>query len=94
MPRYFFHTVDGTHDIDTIGHDLPGDAAAQREAIRYAGGLLADDPDIVVSDEAFRINVTKEDGRLSCSIIILSVDAGWTSSGPGDIATPTASRPA
>lgn len=79
MPRYYFHTCDGTQDIDRLGHDLPDDDAARSEAIRYAGGLLADDPAIVVGDEALRINVTNEQGRLSCSIIVLSVDAQWTS---------------
>jgi hypothetical protein len=82
MPRYFFHTVDGTQDIDLFGHELPDDAAARCEAVRYAGGLLADDPTIVVGDEALRINVTKEQGGLSCSIIILAVDANWTSGDP------------
>ena len=79
MPRYYFHTCDGTQDIDRLGHELPDDDAARSEAIRYAGGLLADDPTIVGREETLRINVTNEQGRLSCSILILSVDAGWTS---------------
>jgi len=79
MPRYYFHTCDGTQDIDRLGHELPDDETARCEAIRYAGGLLADDPAIVVRDEALRINVTNEQGRLACSVIILSVDASWTS---------------
>lgn len=81
MPRYFFHTVDGTQDIDQLGHELPDDVAARCEAVRYAGGLIADDPTIIVGDEALRINVTNEQGGLSCSIIILAVDANWTSGG-------------
>lgn len=79
MPRYYFHTLDGARDIDRLGHELPDDAAARHEAVRYAGGLLADDPTIVVGDEALRVNVTNEDGDLSCSIIILAVDANWKS---------------
>lgn len=79
MPRYYFHTLDGTQDIDRLGHELPDDAAARREAVRYAGGLLADDPTIVVADEALRVNVTNEEGDLNCSIIILAVDANWKS---------------
>lgn len=67
MPRCYFHTLDGTQGIDRPGHELADDAAARREAVRYAGGLLADDPAIVVG------------GELSCSIIILAVDTNWKS---------------
>jgi hypothetical protein len=77
MPRYFFHTCDGTQDIDRLGHDLPDDEAARREAVRYGAGLLSDDPDLVVRDNQLRINVTREDGRLSCAILVLAVDANW-----------------
>lgn len=84
MPRYFFHTVDGTRDIDQLGLELSDDAAARHEAVRYAGGLLSDDPTILIGDEAFRINVTKDDGGLTCAIIILAVDANWTSGDAGE----------
>ncbi|WP_447756188.1 DUF6894 family protein [Sphingopyxis fribergensis] len=93
MPRYFFHTCDGAQDIDKLGHELADDTAARCEAIRYAGGLLADDPDIINGDEALRINVTNEEGRLSCSIIILAVDASWTSSDQPEPIVPTAISP-
>jgi hypothetical protein len=79
MPRYFFHTVDGTHDIDHLGHELVDDAAARREAVRYASALLADNPAMPLEDDALRINVTDEAGHLSCSVIILAVDANWSS---------------
>jgi len=75
MPRYYFHTCDGTQDIDRVGHDLPDDDAARREAVRYGGGLLCDDPDIVGCDDELRITVTKEDGSLSCAVIVLAVEA-------------------
>lgn len=79
MPRYYFHTLDGTHDIDRLGHELPDDAAARCEAVRYAGGLLADDPETVCRDESLRVNVTNEEGNLNCSIIILVIDGNWKS---------------
>lgn len=77
MPRYYFHTCDGTQDIDRHGHELPDDAAARREAVCYGAGLLRDDPDLVVRDNELRITVTDEEGRLSCAIIILAVAANW-----------------
>ena len=90
MPRYFFHTVDGTKDIDHLGHELPDDAAARCDAVRYAGGILSDEPDIVAGDEALRVNVTNENGNLSCSIVILAVDTNWRSDGTSEpVAQPT-----
>lgn len=77
MPRYFFHSCDGAQDIDRVGHDFPDDDAARLEAIRYGGALLSDDPRVVGCNDGLRINVTNEDGRLSCAIIILAVDANW-----------------
>ena len=81
MPRYYFHACDGTQDIDRLGHDLPDDREARREAIRYGAGLLKDDPDLVVREDTLRINVTDEEGRLSCAIIILAVDSNWSPDG-------------
>ena len=92
MPRYYFHTCDGTQDIDRIGHELPDDDAARREAVRYGGGLLCDNPDIVGCDDELRITVTKEDGSLSCAVIVLAVDAnhvrddGGIMTNPGGVA--------
>lgn len=77
MPRYYFHLCDGSQDIDELGHELPDDRAARREAIRYGAGLLNDDPDMVAHDKELRINVTNEEGQLSCALIILAVDANW-----------------
>ena len=74
MPRYFFHTRNGTQDIDRCGHELPDRTAARREAVRYSGALLRDDPDLMVRDDELRVTVTDEDGALSCAIIILAVD--------------------
>jgi len=82
MPRYYFHTCDGVQDVDKLGHELPDPVAARTEAIRYAGGLLTDDPDILGAGETLRINVTDEDGRLSCSVIILSVETDRANSRP------------
>ena len=47
MPRYFFHTSDGSRDQDDVGVELNDAATARREAIRYGGSLLHDNPEIV-----------------------------------------------
>lgn len=47
MPRYFFHTVDGGRDFDQEGTELPNDAAARKAAIRFAGAVMHDEPDVL-----------------------------------------------
>ncbi len=44
MPHYFFNTSNGSPHVDDAGMDLPDLDAARREAVRYGGGLLSDDP--------------------------------------------------
>jgi hypothetical protein len=40
MARYYFHLTDGSRVVTTHkGVDLPGDAAAREEALRFAGEL-------------------------------------------------------
>jgi len=75
MGRYFFHTTDGVAEPDDVGFDLTDDDAARREAVRFGGGLLNDDPDIIRNDKGLRIDVTNETGRLCFAVIILAVEA-------------------
>lgn len=77
MPRYFFHICDGTQDIDSQGNVFEDDAAALREAIRFGGGLLSDDPELLIRDNGLRVNVTDEGGNLSCALIVLTIDSNW-----------------
>lgn len=74
MPRYFFHILDGTNDIDEMGHDMPDDAAARREAVRYCGSLLIDDPDLLLRDKDLRVHVANDVGALRFSIVMLALD--------------------
>lgn len=62
MPHYFFNTSNGSPHIDDAGMDLPDIGAARREAIRYGGSLLSDDPDMVMQDNGLRIDVVDEAG--------------------------------
>ncbi|WP_447762903.1 DUF6894 family protein [Sphingopyxis panaciterrae] len=75
MGRYFFHTTDGTAERDEMGFDLPDDDAARREAVRFGGGLLSDDPDMIRNDKGLRIDVIDEAGRLCFAVIVLAVEA-------------------
>jgi hypothetical protein len=77
MTRYFFHTSDGTREYDDVGVDLADDAAARREAARFGGGLLQDNPDIVQNEHGLRINVVDEGGSLKFAILITALDPRW-----------------
>lgn len=77
MPRYYFHICNGSQDIDEQGHELPDKAAAQREAARYGGGLLHDDPDLLMRGGDLRINVTDEYGAFCCAVVLLVIGTDW-----------------
>ena len=60
MPRYFFDTLDGDCDIDHQGAELPDDATAAREAVRFLGGLLSDQPDLLESAPTLTITARSD----------------------------------
>ena len=73
MPRFFFNTADGSRDCDELGVELPNGSAARVEAIRYAGSLLADQPNMLWDGRDFRVEVVNEDQQLVCTVITLAV---------------------
>lgn len=75
MPRYFFHTADGGRCRDRSGTPLPDDAAARAAAIRFAGDVLSDEPDLLRDGKDFRVEVTDEQGVLLFTIVTQTVDA-------------------
>lgn len=75
MPRYFFHTVEGGRDSDQEGTELPNDAAARKAAIRFAGAVMHDEPDVLWDGRDYRVEVTNETGALLFTIVMLSIDA-------------------
>lgn len=74
MTRYFFHMHGSAHERDEDGLDLADDNAARREAIRYGGSLLSDEPDILNRNDGLRINVVNEKGRLCFAVVINALD--------------------
>ena len=75
MPHFYFHTADGGRDRDRRGMDLADQGAARREAIRFAGAVINDEPDVLWDGRDFRVEVTDEAGDLLFTIITLAVDA-------------------
>ena len=74
MPRFFFNTVDGGRDRDLEGTEYADAAAARIAAIRYAGDVLSDTPDIIWDGKGFRVEVTDEREQLLFTIITFAVD--------------------
>ena len=77
MTRYFFHTSDGSRQYDDVGVELADDAAARREAVRYSGSLLQDEPDIVQNEHGLRVHVVDETGRVKFAIMVTVLDPRW-----------------
>ncbi len=75
MPRYFFHTADGSRNRDTEGTELLNHDVARVQAIKYAGALLTDEPDVLRGSRDFRIEVTDNTDILLFTVIMLAFDA-------------------
>ena len=75
MPTYFFHTADGDRDLDKEGTELPDNAAARKAAIKFAGAVMHDDPDVLWDGHDYRVEVTNQTGDLLFTVIMLSIDA-------------------
>lgn len=58
MPRYYFNTVDGGRDQDDQGSELPDTEAARVAAVRYAGDVLRDQPEVLDKSGCFSVYVT------------------------------------
>ena len=54
MSRYFFHTADGRRDRDRQGTELPDNATARCEAVRFTGAILHDEPEKLWDGRDFR----------------------------------------
>jgi len=64
MPRYFFDTTDGDTDTDESGVELDSEDEAVREAIRFAGSLIQDQPDILAGGRDLAVSVRREGEKL------------------------------
>jgi hypothetical protein len=78
MPRYFFHTADGSRDRDLVGTELNNYREARAAAIQYAGDVLSHEPEQLWDDADFRIEVTDETGLMLFTVIMLAIDAPAT----------------
>jgi hypothetical protein len=75
MPRYHFNLSDGRSIPDLEGSELPDLASARREAARYAGQLLQDDPQAVWDGGEWVLEVTDARGLLLFRLILSAIEA-------------------
>lgn len=64
MPRYFFGTMDVARERDAIGTELAGLDEARIEAVKLAGELITDHPEVVSRGVDMIVFVSDEDGRM------------------------------
>jgi hypothetical protein len=82
VPRYFFHTADGSRERDTTGTVLASYEEARAAAIQYAGDVLSHEPEHLWKDSDFRVEVTDEHDLMLFTVIMLAVDAPATGKPP------------
>jgi hypothetical protein len=75
MPRYFFSTGGGEREVDEEGLDLRDHAAARVAAIKHAGTIMENEPDVLWDGRDFRVEVADDRGLLLFTIIALAVNA-------------------
>jgi hypothetical protein len=73
--RFFFNLAGAVHDPDKEGVDLPTLSDARVQAVRSAGELLKDQPQLVWMGEEVRVEVTDGNQLLLFTVIAAGVDA-------------------
>ena len=68
MPRYYFHVMDGRVLIDTEGTELASLEAVHEEALRAAGGILADMDAHALAKAAWTMTVADGAGKAVYSL--------------------------
>ncbi|MDO6415683.1 hypothetical protein Q4F19_14935 [Sphingomonas sp. BIUV-7] len=75
MPRYFFSTANGERHPDDEGLDLPNHAAARVAAIKYAGAIMENEPDVLWDGQSFQVEVTDDRGLILFTIVSIAINA-------------------
>ena len=84
MSRYFFHADHGRWASAAVGAEFPFYDLARKEAIRFAGALMAEDPDVFCRGKEFRVEATDDNGALLFTIVLSAMDVP-ASAGTSDI---------
>ena len=72
MQRFYFDTADGDRDTDEQGVQLATEDDAVRQAIQYAGALIADQPAVLTPASPLEVTVRSDDRKVAIVRIELS----------------------
>lgn len=75
MPRYYFHVHDHLDLPDVDGIELADLGTARAEAVRLCGALLKEQADIFWQRDAWRMDVTDEEGTTLFSLSFVATHA-------------------
>ncbi len=64
MPRFYFHTETDVRTTDDEGTEFTGHLAARGEAIRTAGQMMKDAPEVFWGSRPWSVTVTDADGLI------------------------------
>lgn len=64
MNRYFFDTADGERDTDSEGTEFASDDKAVIATIKFAGGLIRDEPSLLENSPELMITARTIDDRV------------------------------
>jgi phage terminase large subunit-like protein len=73
--RFFFNVAGAVHDPDDEGIELPTISDARIEAVRFAGELLRERPQVVWQGDELRVEITDENQMMLCTFVAVGVDA-------------------
>jgi hypothetical protein len=78
VPRFYFHVQDGSDYPDLQGTMLDDLDAARREAVRFAGSLLAEKPDEFWQSGEWVVRVTDATNLTLFELRFFATDAAAT----------------
>lgn len=67
MPRYFYDLTDGSREPDVDGIEMPDHDTAVREAIRFLGEVLKEEPQRL-AESTLRVDMRDEARRQTCVV--------------------------
>ena len=73
--RYFFDTVDGVRERDSVGTELKDHHAARMNAIKLTGRILASQPDYLIQGQNFHMEVASPEGELLFTIVTYAINS-------------------
>jgi hypothetical protein len=73
--RFFFNLAGAVYDPDNEGVELSSISDARIMAVKHAGELLLERPQLAWMGDEVRVEVTDENQLLLCTVIAFGVDA-------------------